>query len=42
LFRADARALAQHLPGLMRQADRADAPEGFRRFVRALRDVQGR
>lgn len=39
--RADAAALATYLPGLMRSADRIDAPEGFKRFVRYLRDMQG-
>ncbi len=41
LFQADARALAPFLPSLMRSADSMDAPEGFVRFVRSLRNMQG-
>lgn len=41
VFRADAKALAAFLPGLLRSAERPDAPEGFRRYVRRLRDMQG-
>lgn len=40
-FQTDARALAPFLPSLLRSADQADAPEGFVRFVRALRNMQG-
>lgn len=36
---ADRRVLAAHLPSLMRMADREDAPEGFRMFVRHLRNL---
>lgn len=35
----DARLLSKYLPGLMAQAENVDAPEGFRRFVRHLRNV---
>lgn len=42
IFRADAQALAPYLPGLLKSAAASDAPEGFRMFVRNLRDAQGK
>jgi len=36
---ADRRVIASHLPSLLRMADREDAPEGFRMFVRHLRNL---
>lgn len=41
VFKADASALRPFLPGLLRAASTPDAPEGFRRFVRTLRTMQG-
>lgn len=41
IFKADARALSPYLPGLVRAAAQPDAPQGFVRFVRYLRNVQG-
>lgn len=37
----DAQALAKYLPGLMDMASTPEAPDGFRRFVRHLRNMQG-
>lgn len=37
----DAQALGKYLPGLMDMAMAPDAPDGFRRFVRHLRNMQG-
>lgn len=37
----DARALSPHLPELLRMASQPNAPQGFVRFVRRLRDAQG-
>jgi hypothetical protein len=36
---ADRAAISSHLPSLMRMAERDDAPEGFRMFVRHLRNL---
>ena len=37
----DAKMLGKYLPSLMTMADDADAPDGFKRFVRHLRNMQG-
>jgi hypothetical protein len=37
----DAQMLAKYLPGLMEMAQAPDTPDGFRRFVRHLRNMQG-
>jgi hypothetical protein len=37
----DAQVLAKYLPGLMDMASAPEAPDGFRRFVRHLRNMQG-
>ena len=39
--KSDARSLVKYLPGMMAMAEDADAPEGFKRFVRHLRNMQG-
>lgn len=39
--RSDARSLGKYLPSMMAMAQDADAPEGFKRFVRHLRNMQG-
>ena len=41
LFSQDAAALAPFLPSLMKSASADDAPAGFVRFVRYLRNMQG-
>ena len=41
IVQADAVSLKQFLPGLMQSASRPDAPAGFVRFVKHLRDIQG-
>lgn len=41
VFKADAKSLAPYLPGLLRAAEATDAPQGFVRFVRYLRNIQG-
>ena len=38
----DAQMLAKYLPNLMTMADTPDSPDGFRRFVRHLRNMQSR
>jgi hypothetical protein len=37
----DAQMLAKYLPNLMNMAEAPDTPDGFRRFVRHLRNMQG-
>lgn len=37
----DAQMLSKYLPSLMTMAERPDVPDGFRRFVRHLRNMQG-
>jgi hypothetical protein len=37
----DAKMLGKYLPSLMTMADDVDAPDGFKRFVRHLRNMQG-
>jgi hypothetical protein len=37
----DAQMLSKYLPGLMEMAQAPDTPDGFRRFVRHLRNMQG-
>ena len=39
--KSDAKSLVKYLPGMMAMAEDADAPEGFKRFVRHLRNMQG-
>ena len=39
---ADAAAIGKYLPDLMRMAEEEDTPAGFKRFVRHLRNVQGK
>jgi len=39
--KTDARSLVKYLPGMMAMAESGDAPEGFKRFVRHLRNMQG-
>ncbi len=39
--KTDARSLVKYLPGMMAMAEDSDAPEGFKRFVRHLRNMQG-
>lgn len=41
IVESDAKMLKQFLPDLMKSAARPDAPAGFVRFVRHLRDIQG-
>lgn len=41
IVQSDAAQLKQFLPDLMKSAARPDAPAGFIRFVRHLRDIQG-
>jgi len=36
----DARALGKYLPSMMRMAENPDTPDGFKRFVRHLRNMQ--
>lgn len=38
---SDAQLIGRYLPGLMQSASSANAPEGFVRFVRHLRNLQG-
>ena len=38
---ADAKVIGKYLPDLMSMADQPDTPDGFRRFVRHLRNIQG-
>lgn len=38
---SDARLLSKYLPSLMAQSENIDAPEGFKRFVRHLRNASG-
>jgi len=38
---ADAKMIGKYLPDLMSMADQPDTPDGFRRFVRHLRNIQG-
>lgn len=39
--KADAQMLNKYLPDLMRMAESPDTPDGFKRFVRYLRNMQG-
>jgi hypothetical protein len=36
----DAQVIGKYLPGLMMMADAPDTPDGFKRFVRHLRNMQ--
>jgi hypothetical protein len=38
---ADAKTIAKYLPDLMRIAEQPDTPDGFKRFVRYVRNLQG-
>jgi hypothetical protein len=38
---ADAAIIGKYLPDLMSIADQSDTPDGFKRFVRYLRNIQG-
>lgn len=38
---ADAKIIGQYLPDLMRMAEQPDTPDGFKRFVRYVRNLQG-
>jgi len=38
--RTDAETLAKYLPSMMRMAESPDTPDGFKRFVRHLRNMQ--
>jgi hypothetical protein len=41
LAQSDAQTLSKYLPNLVAMAESPDTPEGFKRFVRHLRNTQG-